>query len=241
MMGYNSFIMNERKFTKSPFSAEEDRQLSLIVQSILQIPGTKSIDWRMVANQMPNRNARQCKDRYEGYLDTKINRDEFTNEENYFILKKVDEIGKKWKVISSMMKRRTDVAVKAQYRKLIRRNITTDNVFFVTTDSYQMKQRSVDTEGGLSEQSQTTTTPTSPSTSGFDHFSENDQSEADPINSPQESVVPHNSISSQQILDSCQDANKLIDDCFENLFMLENEVLSPFEQEIFTDSNLFCL
>ncbi|EAY14775.1 Myb-like DNA-binding domain containing protein [Trichomonas vaginalis G3] len=125
------------KKLKNPFSAEEDSLLSSIVNYYIQ--NGMSVDWNIVSGRMPNRNARQCRDRWQGYLDSSINRDEFTNEENYFILKKVEEVGKKWKVIASQMKHRTDVAVKAQYRKLVRRNISTDNVFHVYTDSYQMK------------------------------------------------------------------------------------------------------
>ena len=211
-------LMSERKFTKSPFSADEDRLLTSIVNDCLK--QSRSIDWRVVSSQMLNRNARQCKDRWEGYLDTKINREEFSTEENYFILKKVEEVGKKWKVISSMMKRRTDVAVKAQYRKLVRRNITTDNVFFVNTESYQMKQRSPScehsdvepqcarAEGALLEHS-------SPVQRGqvLDNFAESSYH-----------GFPGNSFPNSSTADSN----------FESLFSVEDELFDNFEQEIFS-------
>lgn len=130
----------QKKYTKCPFTAEEDE----ILKQLVSCCNHKEIDWNHIAIQMNNRNARQCKDRWEGYLDSNINKDVFTNEENYFILKKVEEIGKKWKVISSMMERRTDVAVKSQYRKLIRHHISIDNVFRTSPESYMIKKKCPD-------------------------------------------------------------------------------------------------
>ncbi|EAX91616.1 Myb-like DNA-binding domain containing protein [Trichomonas vaginalis G3] len=125
----------DKKYTKCPFTAEEDAKLAALVANFSQ----KDINWNEISNQMVNRNPRQCKDRWEGYLDSSINRSEFSCEENYFILKKVEEIGKKWKIISSLMKHRTDVAVKSQYRKLLRHNVSIENVFRINPESYMIK------------------------------------------------------------------------------------------------------
>lgn len=220
-------MLTERKYTKSPFTAEEDRMLSMIVDTVLAASGGKRIDWNFVASQMMNRNARQCKDRWEGYLDTKINRNEFTTEENYFILKKVDEIGKKWKIIASLMKHRTDVAVKAQYRKLVRRNITTDNVFYVPAESYQMKQRSSEELAN----SEISSPLICKNENKDDPFVENDFIAYDEVSLPQERMkLVKNQIKNSQEEDSMMNYN------FESLFSLENGILSPFEQEIFSEN-----
>lgn len=124
--------MSDKRQGRCPFTAEEDAKLSKLVRGFSR---RKEIDWNYVSQMMDNRNARQCKDRWMNYLDTKINHKDFTKDENFFILQKVSEFGKKWKVIAAMMENRTEVSVKSQYRKLIRRHATLENVYKVSTSN----------------------------------------------------------------------------------------------------------
>lgn len=126
------------KNMKNPFTPQEDEKLTKIVKYFQK---RRDINWQYVSQQMETRTARQCKDRWTNYLDTKINHLKFTPEENYFILKKVEEIGRKWKTIAAMMKNRTDVAIKSQFRKLMRRNANVNNVLTICTDSYNMRRK----------------------------------------------------------------------------------------------------
>ncbi|EAX86688.1 Myb-like DNA-binding domain containing protein [Trichomonas vaginalis G3] len=122
-----------RKGFKALFTKKEDEKLIKLVKFY---PKRKDINWKFISQQMGNRTVRQCKERFFNYLDNKINRSEFSPEENLFILQKVNEIGKKWTKISSLMKNRTDVAVKSQYKKLMRRNATLENVMSISTEPY---------------------------------------------------------------------------------------------------------
>lgn len=126
------------KSIKVPFTEKEDEKLTKIVKSFSK---KRDINWKFVSQQMETRNARQCKDRWTNYLDSKINRLDFTAEENHFILLKVEELGRKWKKIASLMKNRTDVAVKSQFRKLMRRNATVQNVYDICTDPYSTRRK----------------------------------------------------------------------------------------------------
>ncbi|EAX82470.1 Myb-like DNA-binding domain containing protein [Trichomonas vaginalis G3] len=131
--------IKDKIFTKSPFTAKEDEKLRKIVKSYERI---NEINWQFVAQQMETRNSRQCKDRWINYLDSKINREPFRMEENYYLLKLVEEYGRKWKFIAKKLKNRTDVSVKAQYRKLMRRSANLQNVHLISTTSYSIRGKS---------------------------------------------------------------------------------------------------
>lgn len=99
--------------SRNYFSIDEDRKLLKLVHLF----GTEQ--WNCVASGIPNRTARQCRDRYKHYLDPNVNHNPWSLEENELLLKKVDELGKRWKVISQFFKNRTDVHIKNHYKTLI--------------------------------------------------------------------------------------------------------------------------
>lgn len=65
---------------RSMFTYEEDNKLKCLVSYY----GTKN--WYLISELMPGRNARQCKDRWEKYLDPNINFQPFTQEEDRKLL-----------------------------------------------------------------------------------------------------------------------------------------------------------
>lgn len=132
------YIEKNSKSCKTPFTPQEDDKLSKLVKFFVK---KSAINWQYISQQMETRSARQCKDRWTNYLNQRINHTEFTPDENHFILKKVNEIGKKWRKIAAQMKNRTDVSVKSQYRKLMRRNANVDNVYTLCMDNYCTRRR----------------------------------------------------------------------------------------------------
>lgn len=111
------------------FSEEEDRKLMQIVKKMSC--NTRDVNWDAVARKMVTKNKRQCKDRWLNYLRSGLNNTEFTQEENHLLLTKVAELGHKWRMIAKFFDNRTDVSIKAQYRKLMRRGANLNNVFAI--------------------------------------------------------------------------------------------------------------
>ena len=98
------------------FSLEEDSILRALVSAF----GENS--WILVAEHMPGRNSRQCRERWLNYLSPKLNRQKFTKEEDELLLSKVEEYGTKWVTISkSFFPNRTDQMVKNRYYILRRK------------------------------------------------------------------------------------------------------------------------
>lgn len=121
--------MNEKNckhVARNKFTKEEDLKLKNIINTMYK--DRTRIDWQHISKLMGTRNPRQCKDRWYCYLDDNVNLTPFSPEENYKILWSVYTYGKKWTAISQLFNNRTDVAIKAQYKKLLRRNPTLDIV-----------------------------------------------------------------------------------------------------------------
>lgn len=107
--------LSPRSLPKQKFTEEDDQKLREIINEI----GTKS--WPDIAAAMGNRNARQCKERWENYLSPSINNSPFTPEEDQLLLQKQKEIGSKWVQMRNFFDRRTDAALKNRWQMLIRK------------------------------------------------------------------------------------------------------------------------
>ncbi|EAY15908.1 Myb-like DNA-binding domain containing protein [Trichomonas vaginalis G3] len=133
-----------KRIVRNKFTKEEDDKLKSLVNSMQR--DRKAIDWHIIAKLMVTKNPRQCKDRWFYYLDSNVNLGPFTPEENYKILWSVHQYGKKWTAISQLFPHRTDVSIKAQYKKLLRRNATFENVFQLNTSQIIKAEKSEDRE-----------------------------------------------------------------------------------------------
>lgn len=103
---------------KCKFTKEEDAKLASIVSSM------KELNWKIVSEKMGDRNPRQCKERWENYLDPNVNRSPFTTQEDILLIEKFQELGPKWVVISKFFNNRSDICIKSRYMVLKRRGVT---------------------------------------------------------------------------------------------------------------------
>ena len=107
---------------KVKFTIEDDKKLREIVSRCGEN------DWNLIATKMETRNARQCKERWENYLCSSVNRSQFTAEEDMLLLTKYNELGSKWVSISKFFQNRTDISIKSRWMVLKRRHITIDTI-----------------------------------------------------------------------------------------------------------------
>ena len=127
-------VTTSKPHPKAKFTKEEDAMLSSIVS---QMNG--KIYWQEVSNQMPGRNQRQCKERWENYLSPNVNRTPFTPNEDILLLEKFNEYGTKWVLISKFFNNRSDTSIKSRYLVLKRRGVTLD--FLRTHDAAYLPQK----------------------------------------------------------------------------------------------------
>jgi hypothetical protein len=100
---------------KEPFSSEEDAKLRELVG------GQATQDWQPIANQLPGRSARQCRERWKLYLSPDVNLEPWTVEEEGRLLKLYLANGPKWTLIANNFPNRTPNNVKNKAKQSIRR------------------------------------------------------------------------------------------------------------------------
>jgi hypothetical protein len=86
---------------KCKFTLDEDVALREIVNRL----GT--YDWSLVASQMPGRTARQCRERWNNYVNPTLENVPWTPEEDLLLDAKFELHGTKWQVISTFFPSRS--------------------------------------------------------------------------------------------------------------------------------------
>jgi hypothetical protein len=101
-------IHNKRKF-----SPEEDHAIKMFVE----IYGNDN--WKIIAKEFPDRNARQLRERWRFYLDPQLNKNPFTPEEDKIIIDGQNQFGNFWKTISeNLLPNRTDISIRNRFRQI---------------------------------------------------------------------------------------------------------------------------
>lgn len=107
------------KLTKGQFSAEED-------QLIIDFVETHGIHaWPKVTSVLPNRTAKQCRERWFNNLDPSVTKDPWTPEEDQQIFELYQEYGPKWSQIARLIPGRTDNSIKNRWHASISKRIIT--------------------------------------------------------------------------------------------------------------------
>jgi hypothetical protein len=104
-----------RPHPKDKFTPEEDNCLCRLIE----LHGTS--DWTFIALQIPNRNRRQCRERWENYLSPSVKNAPWTADEEMMLAAMFDEEGPCWRRIAACFNGRTDINVKNHWRLMHRR------------------------------------------------------------------------------------------------------------------------
>lgn len=104
----------KKTLSRDYFTTEEDNRLIQLVEQY----GAQN--WSGIANFMPGRSARQCRERWKNYLNPEISNEPWTPEEDQILLDKYKEFGKKWSQIAKFFNKRTDINVKNRFHFLER-------------------------------------------------------------------------------------------------------------------------
>ena len=116
------------KMKKNKFTAAEDKLLTELVNKFTETRPinyklTLSDDmWEQIAKMIPNRNARQCHDRWCFYLSPTVKKTPWTEEEEQQLIHLINTIGPHWVTISKQMPGRTDTQIKNRWNVIKRRN-----------------------------------------------------------------------------------------------------------------------
>lgn len=106
---------SSRSYSKKRFTPSEDQ----IIISLVKPNGEN--DWSKIAKSLEKRTARQCRDRWNNYLNPSLNKDDWNPEEDELLLKLFEEKGPQWKTLSNIFNGRSINNVRNRCFKLVRK------------------------------------------------------------------------------------------------------------------------
>ena len=105
-------VVEKKLKIKYNWTPQEDYYL----QQFVSMYGTKN--WFLISYKMGSRNPRQCRERWENYINPELSTDPWTAEEDQLLREKYSELGTKWGKISKFLKNRTAIAARNRWYQL---------------------------------------------------------------------------------------------------------------------------
>ena len=127
-------IFNNKHKPKQKFTEDEDK---LIVE-LVKLNGERG--WKKIAEHIPFRTARQCRERWKNYLSPQVSQLPWTLEEDLLLKKLLTQLGQQWSKISSYFPKRTDVMLKNRWALLKRRMIKNGLIFYNSNQNLILNQ-----------------------------------------------------------------------------------------------------
>jgi len=103
-----------RKFSKRPWTAEEDDILRTLVEQ------HGPCRWPTIASQMNGRAGKQCRERWLNHLDKSVKKEDWTAEEDERLTQLIETHGPKWSHIKAYLPGRMDNAIKNRWSLILR-------------------------------------------------------------------------------------------------------------------------
>jgi hypothetical protein len=117
MTSFKSLIILMSRFL-GPKVKFEPREDALLIEAV-QTHGTG--DWSLVASMVNGRNARQCRERWNNYVNPALTHTDWTSAEDELLIEKYGELGPKWHKIAGCFEGRAKNNVRNRFHAIQRR------------------------------------------------------------------------------------------------------------------------
>ncbi|KAH0787090.1 Myb-like DNA-binding domain containing protein [Histomonas meleagridis] len=97
------------------------RQEDEIIIEFVKEHGKKN--WTKLAEKLPGRIGKQCRERWRNHLDPDVNHEPWTEEEDEILIKMHDQLGNQWVKIAEQLHGRSDNAVKNRWNSTLKKKI----------------------------------------------------------------------------------------------------------------------
>jgi hypothetical protein len=82
-----------------------------------------TFNWSAIATQIPGRNGRQCRERWNNSLNPIISKQPWSDDEDAMLLQRYDQFGTRWHVIATYFNGRTKNEVRNRIHRLQRMKV----------------------------------------------------------------------------------------------------------------------
>lgn len=125
------------KGRKRPWSEEED---SMVVRLVEEYGPQK---WTFIAEHLPGRIGKQCRERWHNHLNPRIKKDQWTDHEEWVLYLIHKTVGNKWAEIAKVVPGRTDNSIKNHWNSSMKKKIPEFYAKFVDVrEAWMTKQGS---------------------------------------------------------------------------------------------------
>ncbi|XP_022754569.1 transcription factor MYB3R-1-like [Durio zibethinus] len=105
------------ELVKGPWSKEEDE---LIIELVNEFGPKK---WSTIAQHLPGRIGKQCRERWHNHLNPAINKEAWTQEEELALIRAHQIFGNKWAELTKFLPGRTDNAIKNHWNSSVKKKL----------------------------------------------------------------------------------------------------------------------
>ncbi|PWA86424.1 Homeodomain-like protein [Artemisia annua] len=107
------------ELVKGPWSKEED---DIIIRLVEQYGAKK---WSTIANHLPGRIGKQCRERWHNHLNPNINKEAWSQEEELALIHAHQVYGNKWAELTKFLPGRSDNAIKNHWNSSVKKKLDT--------------------------------------------------------------------------------------------------------------------
>jgi len=104
---------------KGSWTPEEDALLRSLKNAQAADPSRSEVNWQAIAAEIPGRNVKKCRDRWNNVLDPNLKKTSWSTEEEQLLLQAQREYGNKWSVIAKLLQGRSQLQIRDKWRLLI--------------------------------------------------------------------------------------------------------------------------